>query len=362
MGKGENMLIGIPREIKPLEGRVALTPEACNELIRSGHKVCVESGAGDRSGYPDSEFESMGVEILPDAASVYGQADMIVKVKEPIGPELGMLRPDQILFSFLHLAAGHELLQGLLDIGLTAISFETVQEPGGLPILAPMSDIAGRLAVHHGVNLLFQPEGGRGLLLGGVPGAERGHVVVMGAGNAGSNAVKVAASLGARVTVFDKQYQKLEAMREVGGNVTALYPFPEKVAQAVVDADLLIGAVLVPGARAPHLVAAQQVESMRPGSVIVDIAVDQGGCIETIRPTNYNDPTYQYAGVTHFGVTNIPGAVPRTSSQALVTAMIPYLHILANGGLSTCPALQAGINVQDGRIVHVALKKQFMEK
>ncbi len=356
------MLIAVPREIKPLEGRVALIPAACSELIHSGHRVFLETGAGDKSGYTDSEYQAVGVEILPDASSVYEQAELVVKVKEPIGPELDLLRPEHTLFSFLHLAAGHELLQRLLEIGLTAISFETVQEPGGLPILAPMSNIAGRLAVHHGVNLLFQSEGGRGLLLGGVPGTERGHVVVLGAGNAGSNAVEVAASLGANVTVFDKQYQKLEAMRGLGPNVTAMYPFPEKVAQAVAAADLLVGAVLIPGSRTPHLVSAQQVESMRKGSVVVDIAVDQGGCIETIRPTNYENPTYIHSGVTHFGVTNIPGAVPRTASQALNTAMIPYLHTLASGGLATSSALQAGINVAEGRIVHVALKKQFTEK
>ncbi len=356
------MLIGIPREIKPLEGRVGLIPSACSELIRTGHTVLLERGAGERSGYPDSEYHTLGVNILPDASSVYAQAEMIVKVKEPIGPELDMLRPEHILFSFLHLAAAPGLLQRLLEIGLAAISFETVQERGELPILAPMSDIAGRLAVHHGVTLLFQPEGGRGLLLGGIPGTERGHVVVIGAGNAGSNAVEVAAQLGARVTVFDKQYQKLASMREVGPNVTALYPFPDNLAQAVADADLLIGAVLIPGARAPRLVSAQQVESMRPGSVIVDIAVDQGGCIETTHPTSYDDPTYKQYGVTHFGVTNIPGAVPRTASQALSTALMPYLHTLVSGGLANCPALQAGINVEAGRIVHVALKKQFIEK
>ncbi len=356
------MLIGIPTEIKPLEGRVGLIPGACNELIRSGHRIFIESGAGRNSGYPDDEYASLGVEILPDARSVFAQADMIIKVKEPVGPELDLLRPEHILFSFLHLAAGPELLQRLLQIGLTAISFETIQDNGGLPILAPMSDIAGRLAVHHGVNLLFHSQGGRGLLLGGIPGSERGHVVVLGAGNAGSNAVQVAAQMGARVTVFDKQYQKLSAMREFGANVTALYPFPEKVAEAVADADLLIGAVLVAGAKAPHLVSEEQVALMRPGSVIVDIAVDQGGCIETTRPTTYEAPTYKRSGVTHFCVTNIPGAVPRTASQALSTALIPYAHILAGEGFANSPALQTGINVKGGRIVHEALKKLDTEK
>ncbi len=350
------MRIAVPTEIKPMEGRVGLIPSACRELIRYGHSVFLESGAGEISGYPDAEYVANGVEILPDAHSVYEWGEIIVKVKEPVEPELDLLRPDHILFSFLHLAANHDLLRRLVQIGLTAISFETVLDHGGLPILAPMSDIAGRLAVHHGVNLLFHSQGGRGLLLGGIPGTERGHVVVMGAGNAGSNAVLVAAQIGARVTVFDKQYEKLASMSALGSNVTALYPFPGKVAETVADADLLVGAVLVPGAKAPHLVTAEQVESMRPGSVIVDIAVDQGGCIETTRPTTYAAPTYNYSEVTHFCVTNIPGAVPKTASQALSTALTPYLLELASGGLAGSAPLQAGINVKGGRIVHEALK------
>jgi alanine dehydrogenase len=356
------MLIAIPKEIKPLEGRVGLVPSACSELIKSGHRVFLQSGAGENSGYSDAEYQTLGVEILPDAASVYERPGLIVKVKEPVGPELEMLRSDHILFSFLHLAAEQELMQSLLQTGLTAISFETVLDRGDLPILAPMSNIAGRLAVHHGVNLLFQSQGGRGLLLGGIAGTERGHVVVLGAGHAGSNAVKVAARTGARVTVFDRQQKKLELMRQIGPNVTSVYPFPEAVAEAVRDADLLIGAVLIPGAATPKLISAQQVESMRQGSVIADIAVDQGGCIETTRPTTYENPTYQQAGVTHFCVTNIPGAVPRTASQALSAAVIPYLRDLAAGGLETSEALQAGINVDHGQVVHQALKREFSAK
>ncbi len=356
------MRIAIPTEIKPMEGRVGLIPSACDELIRRGHRVFLESGAGESSGYPDAEYVANGVEILPDAHSVYELGEIIVKVKEPVEPELDLLRPNHILFSFLHLAANHDLLQRLVQIGLTAIAFETVQDHGGLPILAPMSDIAGRLAVHHGVNLLFRPQGGRGVLLGGIPGTERGHVVVMGAGNAGSNAVRVAAHMGAKVTVFDKQYEKLAAMSAIGSNVTAMYPFPDKVAETVVDADLLVGAVLVPGARAPHLITTELVESMRPGSVIVDIAVDQGGCIETTRPTSYADPVYKHAGVTHFCVTNIPGAVPRTASQALSTALIPYILELAGDGAAGSDPLQTGINVESGRIVHEALKSQYRDK
>jgi alanine dehydrogenase len=355
------MLIAIPKEIKPLEGRVGLVPSACSELLKSGHRVFLQAGAGERSGYSDMEYRELGVEILPDAGSLYEQAELIVKVKEPVGPELEMLRGDHVLFSFLHLAAQQQLLQSLLDIGLTAIAFETVLDDGDLPILAPMSNIAGRLAVHHGINLLFQSQGGKGLLLGGVPGTERGHVVVLGAGHAGSNAVKVAARTGARVTVFDRKQEKLSLVRDIGPNVTSIYPFPEAVADAIKDADLFIGAVLIQGAAAPKLISAQQVESMRPGSVIVDIAVDQGGCVETTRPTTYDNPTYQLGGVTHFCVTNIPGAVPRTASQALSAAVIPYLNILATGGLGTSKALQAGINVKDGQIVHDALKREYLE-
>jgi alanine dehydrogenase len=356
------MLIGIPKEIKPFEGRVGLIPSACGELYQAGHKVFLQAGAGENSGYSDSEYQSLGVETLPDSSSVYAKAELIVKVKEPVGPELGMLRSDHILFSFLHLAAGQDLMRSLLQTGLTAISFETVQDKGGLPILAPMSDIAGRLAVHHGVNLLFQTQGGKGLLLGGIPGTERGHVVVLGAGHAGSSAVKVAARTGARVTVFDREQDKLASMRNIGANVSSRYPYQEAVAQAVKDADLLIGAVLIPGASTPRLVTARQVETMRPGSVIADIAVDQGGCIETTHPTTYENPTYQYSDITHFCVTNIPGAVPRTASQALSAAMMPYLLTLVAGGLESSSALQAGINVQGGQIVHIALKKEFSEK
>lgn len=351
------MRIGIPKEIKTLEGRVALIPPAAAELVRAGHEVLVEAGAGEASGYPDTLYTDAGVRIVPDAAALYGEATLIVKVKEPIEAEYGLLRGDHIVFSFLHLAAVPELAAVLCDKGLTAVAFETVEDRGQLPLLAPMSDIAGRLSVQIGATLLHRPNGGRGLLLGGMPASERGHVVVLGAGSAGGNAVAVASELGARVTVFARSRSSLARMHAVGPNVTALPSFGPLVEAAVKDADLLVGAVLITGARAPKLVSEALVKAMKPGAAIVDIAVDQGGCIATTRPTTYAEPTYIEHGVVHFAVTNMPGAVPRTASQALSASLLPYvLKLAAEGGLSD-PALQTGINVQAGKIVHPAVKQ-----
>lgn len=354
-GAGIRMRIGIPKEVKVLEGRVGLVPEACAELIGQGHQVLLQTGAGELSGYSDAQYHEIGVAIVGDAASLYGQAQMVVKVKEPQMQELALLRRDHLLFCYLHLAAAPELACALQDIGLTGVAFETVVEQGQLPLLAPMSDIAGRLSVQIGTHLLHQPQGGRGILLGGLPAAPRGHVVIIGAGEAGGNAAAVAAALGARVTVFDRKRQRLELMRALGNNVTALYPYPHAIQAAVQDADLLVGAVLVVGARTPHVVSREMVRSMKKGSVVVDISVDQGGCIETTRPTNYADPTYVWEDVVHFAVTNMPGAVPRTASQVLSAALIPYVARLAVGEWEQDAALQAGINVRDGAIVHPAV-------
>lgn len=350
------MRIGIPREVKTLEGRVGLVPAAAAELVRHGHQLLVEQGAGLMSGYSDEEYQQAGAMILSDANSVYGDAQMIIKVKEPQPQELAMLRPEHLLFCFLHLAAEPALLKGLLEIGLTAVAFETVTEGRALPLLAPMSDIAGKVAVQVGSHLLHLPQGGRGLLLGGLPAAERGHVVILGAGVAGGSAAGLAAAVGAQVTVFDPSREKLAAMRVLGANVTALHPYEHEIEQAVITADLLIGAVLLPGARAPHLVSAAQVKKMQPGSVIIDISVDQGGCIETTRPTTYAEPTFVQDSVIHFGVTNMPGAVPRSASQALSAALIPYALKLAAGDWESVPALAAGINVRGGKIIYPALK------
>jgi alanine dehydrogenase len=350
------MRIGIPRELKPREGRVGLIPAACVELVRDGHEVFVEHGAGEQSGYPDQTFRDIGVTVLPSADELYAKAQMIVKVKEPIEADLARLRKDHLLFCYLHLAALPDLTRRLCNIGLTAVAFETVEDRAGrLPLLAPMSDIAGRLSMQYATTLLFQPQGGKGILLGGVPAARRGRVVVLGAGVAGGNSALVAAGLGAEVIVFDKDRDKLVAARAMGANVTGLYPHVSDVADAVREADVVIGAVLVTGARAPHVVSANMVRTMEAGSVIVDISVDQGGCVETTRPTTYEAPTYQWEGVTHFCVTNMPGAVPRTSSQALSAAIAPYAGRLADGDWRDDHDLVAGINVEAGKITHPAL-------
>jgi alanine dehydrogenase len=345
------MKIGIPREIKTLEGRVALIPDAAGQLVRMGHTVYVQQDAGQLSGYTNEDYRKVGVEILPDASSLYGAAEMIVKVKEPQPDEFALLREDHLLFSYLHLAAEPAVTEALLNIGLTAVAFETVQVGRQLPLLAPMSDIAGRIAIQIGAHLLHQPQGGRGLLLGGLPAAERGNVVILGAGTVGGNAALMASAMGANVTVFDRNRDKLAAMRSLGGNVTALYPFDTAMYEAVIQADLLVGAVLIPGAKTPHLVSAETVRKMCKGSVIIDVSVDQGGCIETTRPTNYAKPTFIWEGVVHFGVTNMPGAVPRTASQALSAALVPYILRLTVPNWREQPELQAGINVEAGKLV-----------
>jgi alanine dehydrogenase len=354
------MNIGIPKEIKPLEGRVGLVPEACGELVRAGHSVMLETGAGVLSGYPDSRYQAVGAEIVGDAPSLYNDADLIIKVKEPYGAEPEMLREGQLLFCFLHLAADEGLTRRLLDSGVIGIAFETLFDHGGLPILAPMSDIAGRLAVQYGTTLLHQPEGGKGLLLGGLAGAQRGHVVIIGGGQAGGNAARLAAAMGARVTVFERQRERMLEIRAIGANVTALYPYAESIDEAVTSADLLIGAVLIPGARAPHLVSRSQIERMVPGSVVADISVDQGGCIETTRPTTYEAPTYQVGRVTHFAVTNMPGAVPRSASQALSAALIPYLKPLTGPDWRSDSRLSAAVNLANGELVYPALREQYL--
>lgn len=354
------MKIGIPKEIKPLEGRVGLVPEACGELARAGHKVLLETGAGEFSGYPDAIYRQAGVEIVADAQTVYADADLVIKVKEPYGPEPEMLREGQLLFCFLHLAADEGLTRRLLDSGVTGIAFETLFDQGGLPILAPMSDIAGRLAVQYGTTLLHRPEGGKGLLLGGLPGAERGHVVIIGGGQAGGNAARLAAAMGARVTVFDRQRERMLEMRGIGESVTALYPYAHSIEATVACADLLIGAVLIPGTRAPHVVSRSEIDSMAPGSVVVDISVDQGGCIETTRPTTYEDPIYKVGEITHFAVTNMPGAVPRSASQALSAALIPYLRQLTAPDWRDDLRLSGAVNLANGELVYPALREQYL--
>ena len=352
------MRIGIPSETKTLEGRVALVPAACADLVLRGHEVFIQSGAGLKSRFSDEEFVRNGVKVVADAEKLYEVAEMIVKVKEPIAGDLALLRKDHLLFCYLHLAAEPALTRSLLDIGLTGIAFESVQDmDGSLPLLAPMSIIAGRIAVQVGTHLLHQPAGGKGKLLGGLPSTDRGKVVVLGAGQAGGNSAALAAAGGANVVVFDKRPDRLAQMMALGANVTALYPYEEYVARELRNADLVIGAVLVPSARAPRVVTAAMVKDMEPGSVLADISIDQGGCFETSKPTTWKEPTYVVDGVTHFAVTNMPGAVPQTSSQAISAAILPYVQRLASGpAWRDYAPLKGGINVDAGKIVHPALE------
>lgn len=351
------MRIGIPKEVKPLEGRVALTPDAAAEVVQRGHRVHLQAGAGMQSGYDDQAYRDVGVEIVPDARAVYAEAEMVLKVKEPIPAEYELLRPGQMLFSYLHLAAVPALARVLQERRVTAVAFETVEQQGQRPLLAPMSAIAGRIAVQMGATLLYGPAGGRGVLLGGVPGARRGRVVVLGAGQAGGHAVSMAAALGANVVVLDRSPAALARVYAESPNITALAATQENIAQAVREADLLIGAVLITGARAPRIVSEEMVAGMRPGAVVVDISVDQGGCIATTRATDYTAPTYVVNGVVHFAVTNMPGAVPRTASQALSAVLVPYVLGLADGRLDADPALQSGLNVRAGKIAHPAVEE-----
>lgn len=344
------MNIGIPYERKTLEGRVALTPSAVHQLSQRGHRVYVEIGAGLKSGYSDRDYIEAGAHISPDAKMLYHAAELIVKVKEPIADDLQHLNPRHTLFCFLHLAANPELTSALRKIGLTAIAFETIEVDGKLPLLAPMSEIAGKVAVQAGAHLLHQH---KGLLLGGVQGTEVGKVTIIGAGNAGRAALEAALALGADVQVFDINTKLLAKLKRQYPRLHADLPHRLSIQNAVCGSDLLIGAVLVTGARAPVLVDRRSIQQMAKGSIVIDIAIDQGGCIDTIQPTDYSAPTYDYHGVIHMGVTNMPGAVPRTASQALSGAITPYVAMLAEH--IDNEALDGGINVRAGKIIHPAL-------
>ena len=352
------MRIGVPAETKTLEGRVALVPAAAGDLVKRGHEVWLQAGAGLKSGFKDEQYTRLGVQIAPDAAALYEKGELIVKVKEPIAGDLALLRRDHLLFCYLHLAPLPELTRQLTDIGLTGIAFETVElDNGDLPLLAPMSIIAGKIAIQVGTHLLHQPMGGKGKLLGGLPSTERGKVVVFGAGQAGGASAALAAAGGSNVVVFEKRLDRMEEMMLLGNNVTGLYPYEDVVAREVASADLVVGAVLVTGAVAPHVVTREMLVGMEEGSVVVDISIDQGGCFETSRPTTWQAPTYVEEGVTHFAVTNMPGAVPQTSSQAICAAILPWVNKLASGNWRDNQALVRGINVEAGKVVHPALLK-----
>ena len=355
------MRIGVPKEIKVHEYRVGLVPTSVRELTERGHEVVVETGAGAGIGCGDEVYRAAGAAIAPDAAAVFEAADMVVKVKEPQPGEIPMLREGQVLFTYLHLAPDPEQTKGLLESGCTAIAYETVTGPGGtLPLLQPMSEVAGRLAAQVAARFLEKPEGGAGILLGGVPGVSPARAVVLGAGNVGGNAMRMLLGLGARVTVVNKTLPRLiEIEDRYGALVTTRVATVEAIEECVIDSDLVIGAVLVVGAAAPKLVTRDMVRRMREGSVIVDVAIDQGGCCETSRPTTHADPVYTVDGVTHYCVANMPGAVPRTSAFALNNVTLPFVLALADKGwrraLAQDPGLMAGLNVHAGRITNEAV-------
>jgi alanine dehydrogenase len=347
--------IGIPTERKVDESRVALTPAAVHVLVQDGHAVAVERGAGHGSGFADEDYAAAGARLV-DREEAWA-AELVLKVKEPQPEEYRYLRSDLTLFCYLHLAADGALTQALRDAGTTAVALETVQrDDGALPLLQPMSEIAGRMAVQVGAHLLQSPCGGRGVLVGGVPGVPPAHVVVVGGGTVGRGAARIAAGLGARVTVLEVSPERLAALDELfQGRVETLASYPWTVGQAVASADLVVGAVLVPGARAPHVVTEAMVRAMRPGAVVVDVAVDQGGCVETCdHPTTHHDPTYVRYGVVHYAVANMPGAVPRTATEALANATLPYVRRLAALGwrraAAADPALARGVNVARGAV------------
>jgi alanine dehydrogenase len=350
------MLIGVPQEIKQHERRVAVTPAGARELASHRHDVLVQAGAGEGAGFSDADYRAAGAEIARDAGEVFARADLVVKVKEPQPSELHMLRSGQVLFTYLHLAPDRQQTQGLVGSGAVAIGYETVTAPdGSLPLLAPMSEVAGRMSVQVGAACLEMPHGGRGVLLGGVPGVEPAHVVVLGAGTAGTHAVRMAVGMGARVTVVDRALARLRHLDDLYGNrIATLAASAQNIEESVLQADLVIGAVLLPGAAAPHLVDRAMVHRMRRGAAVVDISIDQGGCFETSRPTTHAAPTYVHDGVVHYCVTNMPGAVPRTSTLALTNATLPYLLALADKGwrraLLDDPHLRAGLNVCHGEV------------
>ncbi len=354
------MIIGLPKEVKDDEYRVAMMPGGVQQIVESGHEVLVESGAGQGSGFRDDEYQRAGARLVPTPQEAW-DVDLVIKVKEPQPVEYDFMRPDLVLFTYLHLAAEKELAPELLKRRVTAIAYETVECPdGSLPLLVPMSEVAGRMAVQVGAQLLEKTRGGRGKLLGGVPGVRPADVSILGAGVVGTNAAQIALGMGAHVILLDVDADRIRYLDQVlHGRLTTLRANPVNIAEAVRKADLLIGAVLVKGARAPRLVTASMVKTMKPGSVIVDVAVDQGGCVETTRPSTHSDPINVVDGVLHYGVSNMPGAVPRTSTYALSNATLPYLMQLAEEGIPSAfrndPALAKGVNVYQGKVTYEAV-------
>jgi alanine dehydrogenase len=352
--------IGVAKEIKSDEYRVALTPAGARELGQRGHDVIVETGAGGGSSFTDAAYEAAGARIA-SVEDVWAEADLLLKVKEPIEPEYGRLREGLVLFTYLHIAADEPLTRALIDSGITAVAYETVEtDSGALPLLAPMSEIAGRLAAQAGAYFLEKPLGGRGLLLGGVPGVAPGRVVVIGGGMVGYNAAVIAIGLGANVTILERSLDRMRHLEEVlSGRVSLVMSSTLQIEESLREADVVIGAVLIPGAVAPKLITREMVEGMKEGAVLADVAIDQGGCAETSHPTTHSEPVYTVAGVTHYCVANMPGAVPITSTKALTNATLPYVEAIADHGIAEAvardPALSRGVNVVDGKVTYEAV-------
>ncbi|MEX0744054.1 MAG: alanine dehydrogenase [Phycisphaeraceae bacterium] len=359
------MQIGVPKEIKNHEYRVALTPTGARELVGRGHQVTVQAGAGEGAGFPDDAYAAAGARLEVDVAKVWGGAELILKVKEPQAEEVARLTAGQTLFTYLHLAAEEKLTRGLMESGATCIAYETITDrQGGLPLLAPMSTVAGRMAVQAGAHSLEKAQGGAGVLLPGVPGVPPARVAVIGGGVVGENAARMALGLGAEVTVLDKSIPRLETLDDrYQGRMKSVFSTADAIDEAVRDSDLIIGAVLIPGAAAPKLITREMLAEMKPGSVLVDVAIDQGGCFETSKPTTHAEPTYIVDGIVHYCVANMPGAVARTSTLALTNATMPFVLALADKGwrqaLAADPHFAAGLNVHDGKVTYQAVADAF---
>ena len=359
------MKIGVPKEIKTNENRVALVPAGAEAMVAAGHSVMIEKGAGEGSGFPDSAYTSVGAKVGADADAVWREAEMIMKVKEPIKPEWPRMKKGQVIFTYFHFAADKELTLAHLKSGAICIAYETVELPSReLPLLTPMSEVAGRMAVQEGAKYLEKLYGGRGVLLGGVPGVAPAKVVILGGGIVGINAAKMAAGLGAKVTVLDLSLERLRYLSDVmPANVTLIYSNRHNILEQISTADLVVGAVLIPGAVAPRLIRREDLKTMQPGAVIVDVAIDQGGCVETIKATTHENPTYVVDGIIHYGVANMPGGVPRTSTLALTNATFPYAKELAKKGwkqaLKENAALKKGLNIVDGKVTYPAVAEAF---
>ena len=359
------MIIGIPKEIKNNENRVALTPAGAKELVKRGHTVYVQHTAGENSGFPDSAYETVGAKILPSINDVYQTAEMIVKVKEPIAVEYPLVRKGQLVFTYFHFASDEKLTLAMMDSGSVCLAYETVENPDGtLPLLIPMSEVAGRMSIQEGARFLEKPQGGKGILLGGVPGVKPARVLVLGGGIVGYNAALMAAGRGADVTIADISLPRLRHLEEVmPANVRTLYSSTHNIETELPATDLVIGAVLIPGAKAPHLITKEMLRLMKPGSVLVDVAIDQGGCFETSHPTTHADPVYTVDGIVHYCVANIPGAVPQTSTLALTNATLPYVLELADKGWKEAckedKTLYPGLNIIEGQIVYPAVAEAF---